>query len=66
VTFIGDEAFTKVDTCYIYAKVPPTLGGSKAFVAKNYSEGALYVPKGCLEAYKDWSTMFYNIYEMEE
>lgn len=66
VTFIGDEAFTKVDTCYIYAKVPPTLGGSKAFVAKNYSESALYVPKGCLEAYKDWSTMFYNIYEMEE
>jgi hypothetical protein len=65
VTYIGSHAFNKVGTCYIYAKVPPTHG-NESFIAKNFGESTLYVPKGCLEAYKDWNTMFYNIYEMEE
>jgi hypothetical protein len=62
---IGHYAFTSIKNCYIYAKTPPTIEQTP-FVAKNFSESALYVPKGCTDAYKDWGSMFYNIYEMDE
>jgi hypothetical protein len=71
VTKIGVNAFTgsKFTTCYIYAKTPPACTVSTnlmSFVVASYVDSKLYVPKGCLEAYKDWAYMFYDIYEMEE
>jgi hypothetical protein len=62
---IGYEAFSnKINTCYIYAKTPPTH--TENSISTDFANSKLYVPKGCLEAYSDWSSMFYNIYEMEE
>jgi hypothetical protein len=67
VTEIGQGAFKDICTCYIYAKTPPThTEYSFLFQSQDFANSKLYVPKGCLEAYSDWSSMFYNIYEMEE
>lgn len=66
VTSIGHLAFytTKKDECYCYATTPPSLENQSFY---DGIAGTLYVPTGCVEAYKssDWSDYFENIVEME-
>lgn len=69
VNEIESWAFPLLSTVYCYATTPPKIISSKygnaSFVQ---STGTLYVPKGCIEAYKasDWNDCFYEILEMEE
>lgn len=73
VTYIGDQAFfcqdyptfmqTKLTEVNAHSKTPCPLG-TNAFVTKTFN-GKLYVPKGCVEAYKaaDGWKNFKNILE---
>ena len=76
VVSIGFDAFsycTNLKACYCYATTPPILsaGPYHAF-DQSYLDRRLYVPVGCVSAYKasDWGTAFkrgsyINIYEMK-
>lgn len=76
VVSIGFDAFsycTNLKACYCYATTPPILSaGPYSTFDQSYLDRRLYVPVGCVSAYKasDWGKAFargsyINIYEMK-
>ena len=67
VTTIGDGAFrncTALESIQVLATTPPS-GSSSMFLDETYSQATLYIPKGCITAYrsdKEWGR-FSNIVE---
>ncbi len=67
ITTIEGSAFSNcsIKKCHIYATTPPQIMYGAFGTA--YAESTLYVPKGCVEIYKEagWESFFYNIVEMD-
>lgn len=69
IQYIGFYAFaenTNLSSVYCYAETPPNIA---SFYTNNGYIQSLFVQKKCLEAYSNntiWSSMFYDIKELEE
>lgn len=71
VTHIGENVFCDCDnlvSIYVYREQPAEIEGFRLHTDCNLSEHCtLYVPKGCVEAYRssNWNTYFNNIKEFD-
>jgi hypothetical protein len=69
VSYIGEQAFTNITTCRIFARTAPKCNLSDPkkypFLQKSTKGTVLYVPSGCRDVYEYWNVMFGGIDMME-